>query len=265
MKMELVGRVAVVTGGARGIGAALCRLLAREGAQVVVADIDGDGARRVAEDIGGRAEALDVADRAAVHEMIARTEAEAGPIALFCGNAGIATGFDLDATNAAFAGPDIWQRAWEVNVMAHVHAAHSLIPRMIARGGGHFLITASAAGLLSQIGSAVYATTKHAAVGLAEALAIAHRDAGIRVALLCPQGVDTPMLHGLAPEPSRNPAAGDGVLTAEAVAEAALAALREDRFIVLPHPQVRGYMEMKARDYDGWIGAMVRFQRRFRA
>lgn len=256
--MKVEGRVVVVTGGGAGIGAALCRVFAHAGAATVVAaDIDEAAAGQVAADIGGVGLRCDVADEAALAGLIADVEARFGPIALFCSNAGIATGFDPAAENVAFASDAVWDRAWAVNVLAHVHAARHLVPRMRARGGGYFLNTASAAGLLSQVGSAVYSTTKHAAVGFAESLAIAHLDHGIRVSLLCPQGVDTPMLRGL----PRGPASADGVLSADEVAEAALRGIEEERFLILPHATVGEYMRRKAEDYERWIGGMAKLQR----
>ncbi|WP_375688083.1 SDR family oxidoreductase [Pseudooceanicola sp. LIPI14-2-Ac024] len=253
---------AIVTGGASGIGAALARALAAEGAKVAVADLIADGAEAVAAEIGGIAMRCDVRDRAQIAALIESAEAAHGPVDLMCSNAGIANGVDTSFANAAGADPAAWQMAWEVNVMAHVHAASLLLPGMLARGSGQFLHTVSAAGLLSQIGSAPYSTTKHAAVGFAENLAISHHSKGIRVSILCPQGVDTPMLDGMGGGGREGPQAGDGLLSAEAVAAAALDGLAEGRFLILPHEQVREYMQRKTADYERWIGGMAKLQNR---
>jgi NAD(P)-dependent dehydrogenase (short-subunit alcohol dehydrogenase family) len=260
--MDITGKTAVVTGGGQGIGRALCLALHQAGAaKVVVADLNLAGAQETASLCAGDPVQCDVTDADQVTALITHTESTHGPIALFCSNAGIATGFDMEFANAGFADPAVWDKAWAVNVMAHVHAARVLVPLFKQRGEGYFLQTASAAGLLSQIGSAVYSTTKHAAVGFAENLALTHRDDGIRVSILCPQGVDTPMLHSLVDEDAPNPAAGDGVLTAEDVAQAALDGIAEDRFLILPHPTVLDYMRKKTEDYDRWIGGMAKLQR----
>jgi NAD(P)-dependent dehydrogenase (short-subunit alcohol dehydrogenase family) len=260
--MKIRDKHAVVTGGARGIGKALCQAFAREGARsVVVADIDEVGAKAVAADIGGHAQTCNVAIEADIQRLIEEAEARSGPIDLFCSNAGIAAGFQSDFTNAAAAGDEIWQRAWSINVMAHVYAARALIPGMRERRAGYFLNTISAAGLLSQIGSAVYATTKHAAVGFAENVALSHWDDGIRVSILCPQGVDTPMLRGL-PE---GPQSSDGVLSSEDVAAAALRGVEAERFLILPHTEVQTYVRNKAENVDRWIKGMSKLQRQMRA
>jgi NAD(P)-dependent dehydrogenase (short-subunit alcohol dehydrogenase family) len=233
----------VVTGGASGIGRALCLRFAADGARkVVVADRDGDGAARV-----------DVARESEIAALIEHTESAHGPIALFCSNAGIGVSGGAEVPDGE------WQRIWEINLMSHVHAARHLIPRMAKRGGGHLLNTASAAGLLSQIGSAPYAVTKHAAVAFAEWLAITHGREGIKVSVLCPQAVRTAMTAG-------NPAgvaSVDGMLEPEQVAEVVTQALAEERFLVLTHPEVAQYMQRKAGDTDRWIRGMQKLRERF--
>ena len=256
--MKAAGQVVVVTGGAGGIGRALAERFHGDGAKtVVVADLDHGGAKAVAKVIGGAAFRCDVGNEVEVAALVDETEHRFGPIGLFCSNAGIAAGFDLDA-DVASASNDDWARMWAVNVMSHVYAARALVPRMKARGGGYFLITVSAAGLLSQIGSATYSTTKHAAVGFAESLAITHRADGIRVSILCPQGVDTAMLRSL----PRGPQSFDGVLTADEVAAAASAGLERESFLILPHPEVETYMRRKIENYDRWIGGMAKLLKR---
>jgi NAD(P)-dependent dehydrogenase (short-subunit alcohol dehydrogenase family) len=255
--MNLAGKIVVVTGGAQGIGAALCERFAAEGARaVVVADINRAGAEAVAVAVGGAAMGCDVTREADIVRLIADTEEKFGPIDLFCSNAGIAV-LDPDWDNPASAADDGWARSWAVNVMAHVYAARHLVPRMAARGGGYFLQTVSAAGLLSQIGSGPYSATKHAALGFAETLAIATRDRGIKVSVLCPQGVDTPMLHGI----TRGVPDMDGVLTPAQIADAVVAGLAAEIFLILPHPEVATYVHRKAEDPDRWLAGMARLRR----
>jgi len=255
--MKLAGKIVVVTGGAQGIGAALCERFAQEGAKaVVVTDLNEAGAEAVAARIGGAAMPCDVSHEGEILRVIEHTEAQFGPIDLFCSNAGILVA-DQDWDNPASAPDDGWARSWAVNVMAHVYAARHLVPRMSARGGGYFLNTVSAAGLLSQIGGGPYATTKHAALGFAENLAIATRDRGIKVSILCPQGVDTPMLHGVA----RGVPDRDGVLTPAQVADTVIAGLDAERFLILPHPEVATYTRRKAEDPDRWLAGMARLRR----
>ena len=245
--MKLAGKIIVVTGAAQGIGAALCARFAAEGARAVVgADIKP----------GAGIEPCDVSRDEDILRLIDETEARFGPIDLFCSNAGIAV-LDLDWDNPASAANDGWARSWAVNVMAHVYAARHLVPRMTARGGGYFLNTVSAAGLLSQIGSGPYSATKHAALGFAENLAINVRDRGIKVSVLCPQGVDTPMLRGI----TRGVPDGDGVLTPAEIADAVVTGLDAERFLILPHPEVTTYMRRKAEDPDRWLAGMARLRR----
>lgn len=257
--MEISGKVAVVTGGASGIGRELAHRLVREGAKhVAVADLNGEGARAVAAEIGAAATgfACDVSNEADIRRVVAETEAAHGGIGLFCSNAGIISS-DADFDNAASAPDAVWNRSWAVHVMAHVYAARAVLPGMIARGDGWLLNTVSAAGLLNQIGSAVYGTTKHAAIGFAESLAFTHKDHGIGVSVLCPQGVDTAMTRGQ----FMAGADVDGVITAEGCVDAAIAGLKEGRFLILPHPQVATYMKLKAENYDRWIGGMTKLRR----
>ncbi|HET6811285.1 MAG TPA: SDR family oxidoreductase [Acidimicrobiales bacterium] len=265
--MEVGGRVVVVTGGASGIGRALALRFAAEGAAAVaVADVDGAGAEAAArqvEQAGARALGVttDVTREPEVVALVDRVEADLGPVDLFCSNAGIALGGGVDAPNAD------WDRIWAVNVMAHVYAARALIPRMAARGGGYLLNTASAAGLLTNLGAAPYSVTKHAAVGLAEWMAITYADQGIKVSCLCPQGVRTPMLMGGLED--RDPAgsavlAAGGLVEPEEVADAVIAGLAEERFLILTHAEVAEYVKRKAGDPDRWLAGMRRQWARLR-
>ena len=255
--MQIKDKVVVVTGGANGIGEAMARRFHADGARaVVVADRDIERARLVAADIGGLAIACDVSVEADIQNLVAQTKAAYGEIDLFCSNAGVADG-DPDKNNVAAASDAAWARSWGVNVMAHVYAARALLPDWIARGEGYFLNTVSAAGLLSQIGSATYSVTKHAAIGWAENLALSHKDQGIKVSVLCPQGVDTNLLRA-GPEGPQNL---DGVMTPQAVAESVVQGLDSEKFLILPHEMVLGYMRNKTNDYDRWIGGMAKLRR----
>jgi NAD(P)-dependent dehydrogenase (short-subunit alcohol dehydrogenase family) len=228
--------------------------LAEEGARVMVADIDEGGAQALAGEIGGLALRCDVAREADVIRIVRHTEEKFGPIDLFFSNAGIMIKGDIEVTN------DDWQRIWEINVMSHVFAARAVVPGMLARGGGWFVCTASAAGLLSQIGSAPYSVTKHAAVGFAENLAITYGDQGLNVAVVCPQAVRTRMTAQ-----GGGVAAVNGMIEAAQVADCVMQALQEERFMVLPHPEVESYMQRKTSDYDRWISGMQRLKARFQA
>lgn len=248
--MELKDRIVVVTGGASGIGRAMAQRFHAEGARkVIVADLDGPGAEAVANDIGGWGTAIDVASEDQIAGLIETTESQFGPIDLFCSNAGIGIGHGLDEPT------EVWQQIWEVNTMSHVFAAKHLVPRMKQRGGGYLLNTASAAGLLSQIGSVTYAVTKHAAVALAEWIAITHGRDGIKVSVLCPQAVRTAMTAN-----GPGVAGVDGMLEPEHVADAVVETLAEERFLVLPHPEVAEYIKRKTSDYDRWLRGMMRLQ-----
>jgi NAD(P)-dependent dehydrogenase (short-subunit alcohol dehydrogenase family) len=251
--MEMKGKVIVVTGGASGIGAALVRRFAREGAAgIVVADLNLESAQAVANEVKGLAVCTDVSKESDVQALIAQATKRYGRVDVLCSNAGIATGGGVDAPNAA------WQRIWEVNLMAHVYGARAVLPQMVERGEGYLLQTASAAGLLSHPESALYAVTKHAAVSLAEWLSMNYGDKGIRVSCLCPQGVRTPMLMG--PEGGRKSFLLDGSVSPEQVADDVIAAMRDERFLVLPHPEVHDYMQRKAADVDRWLGGMRRLR-----
>jgi len=258
--MQVKDKVVVVTGGASGIGAALVRRFHREGARaVIIADINGDGARQVAEDIGGLAIQTDVAVESDIIRLVQESEKHGGPIDLFCSNAGVSYRDEPDGS-AAGCPNDKWQKAWEINVMAHVYAARAVLPGMIARKSGYLLNTVSAAGLLNQIGSAPYSTTKHAAIGFAEALAITHGDDGIRVSVICPQAVATPMLGDFT---GGGPQSVDGVITPEQVADSVIEGLAAETFLILPHEKVRLYMQRKISDYDRWLNGMRRLRRSF--
>ncbi len=252
--MKLASKHAVVTGGAAGIGRALVRKFAAEGARVVVADLDADGAIEVAAEIGGIGVPVDVGDETSVRSLVERAEKEYGPVDLFCSNAGIFLPGDIEVPN------EQWQQIWEVNVLSHLYAARAVLPSMLERGEGYLLNTASAAGLLTQIGSGPYAVTKHAAVGMAEWLSVTYGDRGIKVSVLCPQAVRTAMTAGV----EEGGVAGvDGMLEPEAVADCVVEGLGDERFLILPHPSVAEYMQRKVGDYDRWLGGMRRLQARF--
>jgi NAD(P)-dependent dehydrogenase (short-subunit alcohol dehydrogenase family) len=260
--MDIANKIVVVTGAGSGIGRELALRAASLGAaHIACADLNEAAAQATAATIGARAAAhrVDVAHEPDIQRLVQETERH-GPIFLFCSNAGIISA-DPDFDNAASQPDESWQRSWNVHVMAHVYAARALLPLMIARRGGYFLNTVSAAGLLSQIGSAVYSTTKHAAIGFAESLAIASKDHGIGVSVLCPQGVATGMTQGA----FFSGADVDGVLTAEQCVDAAIEGLRNETFVILPHPKVADYMKAKADNYDRWIGGMAKLRRRIAA
>jgi NAD(P)-dependent dehydrogenase (short-subunit alcohol dehydrogenase family) len=279
--MQVSDRVAVVTGGASGIGRALCLAFAGQGAAgVVVADIDEAGARNVAAAVTARgsrglAAGVDVAREADMAALVRRAEEEFGRIDLFCSNAGIIVGGGVEVPDEA------WSRIWAINLHSHVYAARAVLPGMLSRGEGYLLFTASAAGLLTQLGSAPYAVTKHALVALAEWLSITYAGAGITVSCLCPQAVTTnlgatslrevgalaaPAIQGAVPSPTEGSvsrqAAVDGVLTPDQVAASVLEGLADERFLILPHPEVATYERRRADDRERWLAGMRRLQAR---
>ena len=252
--MNLSGSGAVVTGGGNGIGRALARRLAAGGARVVVNDLDAAAAKSVADEVGGSAVPADVSTEEGVLALVAAACEYLGDIDVYCSNAGIAAGTAADGTD------EIWQRSWEVNVMAHVRAARQLLPGWLDRQDGRMVITASAAGLLTMLGTAPYSVTKHAAVGYAEWLAATYGHRGLQVHCVCPQGVRTNMLAG-------SGRAGDvvlqqGAIEPEAVADAVWEGMADGRFLILPHPEVAGYYALRAEDTDKWLRGMNRLQQR---
>ena len=253
--MELQGRVTVITGGASGIGAACARAFSMEGAKVVIADVNVEGASAVADDIGAIAIACDVGKEEDVGALIEMTEAEVGKIDVFFSNAAIATGGDPISTPV-----DTWQQQWQINVMGHVYAVRAVLPAMLTRGEGYLVHTASMAGILTSQGNVTYATTKHAVVGLAEWLSITYHDQGIRTSLLAPLGVNTPMLGG-GNSPFARAAAGP-VKEPEDVADMVVRAIHDERFLILTDEIAQTWMERKTNDLERWLHGMRRLQRK---
>lgn len=253
--MEIADKIVVVTGAASGIGKAMAIRFAEEGSKLVIcSDLNGDGAEETAQACGGVSFKTDVGKEADIKTLINTVENDHGPIDIFCSNAGIGFGGGAETPN------DQWQTIWDVNVMAHVWAARHVIPKMTARGGGYLVNTASAAGLLSQIGSAPYAVTKHAAVGLAEWLALTHGDDGIKVSVLCPQAVRTAMTAGN----EEGVASINGMMEPEECVDAVVEAIKAETFLILPHKEVLDYMRNKSADYDRWIGGMRKLNRAYK-
>ncbi len=267
--MNINNKIAVVTGGGRGIGRALCRALTTAGAaHVAVADLDLNNAKAVAEEIGGSAYQVDVSQESEILSLIHQVQEQHGEIDLFISNAGVGE-LPPDPNNGASQSNGVWERCWSVNVMAHVYASRALIPQMIKRGDGYLVNVASAAGLLSQIGDAAYSSTKHAAVGLAESLAISHGDDGIKVSVVCPQYVATALIgfdedtqqlapDGVASHDSNN------ILSVEQAAAAIMQGIVDERFMILTHPEVIEYVQHKAGNYDQWVGGMRKLRRAIR-
>ena len=252
--MEIRDKICVITGAASGIGRAMARRFKQEGAAgLVLADVSEDALNAVAEETGAIAVLTNVADESAVNHLIQTAENAFGRIDLLCSNAGIGTP----------GGPEVateeWQRIWDINVMAHVFAARAALPSMLARGEGYLLNTASAAGLLSQIGSAPYAVTKHAAVAFAEWLSITYGDRGVKVSVLCPQAVRTAMTAGN----EDGVASVDGMIEPEQLCDTVVETLESEQFLILPHAEVLTYMQRKTSDYDRWLAGMRKLQARY--
>ena len=253
--MELQDKIVVITGAGSGIGRALAVRFHAEGAkQIVCADINLDNAQQTADMIAGVAMMADVSREQDTARIIEDTETSIGPIDLFCCNAGVGLGQSIDSPNTE------WQAIWDINVMSHVYAARHLVPRMVKRGGGYFLNTSSAAGLLNQIGGAAYGVTKHAAVGFGEWLAIHHQHEGIGVSMLCPQAVRTAMTA--VDNDAVAAAANNGMIEPEELADTVVEDLRKESFLILPHPIVREYMQNKTSNYDRWIAGMNKLMRK---
>lgn len=255
--MDVSGKGVVVTGAGRGIGRAIAARMAAEGARVVVNDLDSEAVRSVAADIEGQAVPGDAASEHGVHALIGAAREHLGAIDIYFANAGIVNGRGLDTSQAD------WAKAIDVNVMAHVRAAQWLVPAWLDSGGGRFVVTASAAGLLTALGNAPYSVTKHAAVALAEWLSVTYGNRGITVQCICPQGVQTRMLDNTGP--MREILSRDTVLTPEQVAESVWQGMADDRFLILPHPEVQGYYEHRVAHTDRWLTGMRRLQRRLDA
>jgi len=256
--MQIKDKVVIVTGGAKGIGKALCQRFSAEGARaVVVADLDGDAATNVAKEIDGLAIKVDVSKEADNLHLVSETIKAFGPIDLFCANAGIAG--ERGGTEVS---NEAWQEIWDVNVMSHIYAARAVLPGMLEQGSGYLLHTSSAAGLLTQVEGAPYSVTKHAVVAFAEWLSITHGDAGIKVSCLCPQGVRTQMLLGV--EGDRTSFLMKDAIEPETVADVVISGLAEERFLILPHPEVADYFSRKATDYDRWLRGMRRLSAQVR-
>ncbi len=252
--MIVEGKIAVITGAASGIGRALARRFKAEGAKAIaIADLQAGPLAEVAAELGALGLATDVTKEAEIKHLVTRTEAELGPIDIFCSNAGI-------AQLGGEAAPDAeWRLNWELHVMAHVYAARAVIPGMVARGGGYLVNTASAAGLLTHAYSATYSVTKHGAVAFAEYLSIAHGDDGIRVSVLCPQAVRTAMTAGH----ERGIASVDGMIEPEELATCVIETMAREEFLILPHREVIEYMRRKTSNYDRWLGGMRRFKKKY--
>lgn len=256
ISLEFQGKIVILTGAAGGIGAALAREFAGRGARLALCDLNAAALEALSGELGALHMVCDVTVESHIQALVAEVEARLGPVDIFFSNAGFSSG---EPDHAASAPDRIWQASWEVHVMAHVYACRALLPAMRARGQGYLVQMASAAGLLNQIGDAAYSTSKHAAVGFAEALAISHGHEGVKVSVVCPQYVATPML-GYDDPASAAPV--PGLLSPEVTAQRVAEAMEEERFLILPHPQVADYMVFKAKEPDKWLAAMRKLRAR---
>lgn len=253
--MNFDGKTIAITGGASGIGAAMARAFAEQGAHIVIGDLRVEPAQTLADEIGGAAVRCDVTRENDIQELVSTAETHFGPIDIFVSNAGVAMG---EPAHAASASDEVWHLCWQVHVMAHVYAARAVLPAMIARRSGALVQIASAAGLLNQIGDAAYSATKHAAVSFAESLAITHVDDGVSVSVACPQYVATPLIGLKDQDAERHPS----LIRADQVAKAVLEGVSRGAFLILPHPEVSDYLQLKSNDYDKWVAGMRRLRAR---
>ena len=254
--MEFQGKIIILTGAAGGIGAALAREFAQRGARLAICDLNAPALNELSQELGALQMICDVTVESNIQAVVTEVEATLGPVDIFFSNAGFSTG---EPDHAASAPDRVWQAAWDLHVMAHVYACRAVLPAMLARGQGYLVQMASAAGLLNQIGDAAYSTSKHAAIGFAEALAISHGDEGLKVSVVCPQYVATPMLGYYDPASA---APLPGVLSPEVTAQRVADAMEAEHFLILPHPQVADYMAFKATEPDKWLSAMRKLRAR---
>ena len=258
--MDIKNKVTVITGGAHGIGECLCHKFAERGAKIVVADLENDPTQKVADEIGGLAVPADVGDPDQVQALLTQARQRWGPVDIVINNAGIMRGRSLSLMEGGpFQPDDEFNESWDVNVMAHVRTARAVLPDMLSRGSGYIVNVASAAGLLSEYGSLAYTATKHAAVGLSEWLAITYGPKGIKVSCVCPLGVDTSMVTDI-PDGFGSEHLREGMISAADVADAIVDGISEERFLILPHPQVHTFMTRKADNTDRWLKGMQKYR-----
>ncbi|PZC47256.1 MAG: NAD(P)-dependent dehydrogenase, short-chain alcohol dehydrogenase family [Chloroflexi bacterium] len=257
--MELDGKVTIITGGASGIGRGICHAFAAQGATVVAVDLNADGVAETATQIGGTAMTANVAEAEDIQRVVDQTIAQFGRVDLMFSNAGVSLGPGRGASGVDLLGDDAdWAKSWAVNTLAHLYAARAVLPHMLERGQGYICSTASAAGLLTSLGSASYAITKHGAVAFAEYLSMTYGSDGITVSCLCPLGVDTPMLKSDAERSALGRFLSEAPMQPDMVADVVVQAIRDETFLILPHPEVREFVRRKADDHDRWLRGMRR-------